>query len=62
MKGEDLKKVVREEYGAIARSGSSCCGPAQPCCCGSIRADEVGLRLGYSREELESVPEGANLG
>jgi len=28
MSGEAIKKSVREHYAAIARSGSSCCGPA----------------------------------
>lgn len=62
MKDEDLKKLVREGYGTIAGSGSSCCGSAQPRCCGQTQADEVAFRLGYNREELGSVPEGANLG
>lgn len=62
MEEKDVKKMVREGYGAIAEGGSSCCGPAQPCCCGPAQADELGLRLGYTREDLESVPEGANLG
>lgn len=62
MEERDVKKVVREGYGAIAGNGSSCCGSAQLCCCGPARADEIGIRIGYTREELESVPEGANLG
>lgn len=59
---KDVKKIVREGYGAIAGSDSSCCAPAKPCCCGPSKADEISSRIGYSREELESVPEGANLG
>lgn len=61
MKEEDIRKVVREGYGAIARGGGSCCGPAEPCCCGGPAAT-VSERLGYRREELEKVPEGADLG
>ncbi len=62
MEEKDVRKVVREAYGAIAEGGSSCCGPAQPCCCGPALAGELGLRLGYTREELQSVPQGADLG
>ncbi len=61
MDGEDIKKFVREGYGTIARNEGSCCGPAQPCCGGDL-AEEIGERIGYSREELEAVPQGANLG
>jgi SAM-dependent methyltransferase len=56
---------VRNHYGEVARKGSSCCGPA--CCTpqatGSMTsASETALRLGYTPQELGSVPEGANLG
>ena len=57
---ETLKAAVRETYGHIASgtaagccSGSGCCGPAARPTSGGI---------GYSDEERESVPEGADLG
>ncbi|MBN2025851.1 MAG: arsenite methyltransferase [Actinobacteria bacterium] len=62
MEDRDVKKIVREGYGAIAGKGGSCCGPAEPCCCGASKADEISSQIGYSMEELKSVPEGANLG
>lgn len=62
MREEDVKKVVREGYGAIAGGSKPCCGPSEPCCCGPSRMEDIGVRIGYCREELESVPEGANLG
>ncbi|WP_287154069.1 arsenite methyltransferase [Candidatus Solincola tengchongensis] len=62
MEERDVKRIVREGYGAIAGSGSSCCGPSRPCCCGPDPAKETSVRIGYSEEDLESVPEGANLG
>jgi len=47
--------VVRDRYAEIARAGSlgGCCGPSP---------DEMSSRLGYDREALDAVPEGANLG
>jgi len=33
MKPEDLKLIVKEKYGEIANSSSSCCGPSS--CCGT---------------------------
>ena len=61
MKDNEIKKVVRERYGAIARAGSSCCGPAVSCCSGEA-AEAISRGIGYREDELSGVPEGANLG
>ncbi len=61
MKQEEIKKVVREGYGKIARTEDSCCPPTASCCGGS-RAADISRKIGYWDEELSSVPEGANLG
>jgi SAM-dependent methyltransferase len=60
---EAVHAAVREGYGKIAGSGGSCCGPA-PTCCGSAPAasEELAKHIGYSSEELEALPEGANMG
>jgi SAM-dependent methyltransferase len=63
MKGNKIKKKVRESYGAIAKKGSSCCSPTnEPCSCGSVEAKTASKAIGYSDKEIASVPEGANLG
>ena len=56
-----IRKFVRERYAGIAKQGGSCCGPAA-CCDGSAVEEEAGKRIGYSEEEMKSVPQGANLG
>lgn len=61
MKQEEIKKVVREGYGRIAKTAGPCCPPTSSCC-GSSRPDDVSRKIGYSDEELSSVPEGSNLG
>jgi SAM-dependent methyltransferase len=62
MKDLDVKKFVREGYAEIARQGSTCCG-CSPSCCGSANITEsVSKNIGYSDEDLEVVPDGANLG
>ncbi len=58
---ETVRARVREGYGAIARQGGSCCGPAKSCCGGS-NADAVAAGVGYSADELALLPEGANMG
>ncbi len=62
MDEKDIKEIVREGYGKIARQGSSCCVPANPCCGNTDRPQDISRNIGYSDEELKAVPEGANLG
>ncbi len=57
---EQLREAVRTRYGAIAQQESSCCGGGSGC--GSGAAQEISGKIGYTQEELEGVPEGANLG
>jgi ubiquinone/menaquinone biosynthesis C-methylase UbiE len=53
VKEEKVRKMVREGYGKIAKAEKCGCG----CGCGS----GVSENIGYSPEELGSVPEGADL-
>jgi len=62
----EIKEMVRARYGGIAagtvpdRSGpvaSSCCGTAS-----DVEVDAKAQAMGYSAEELATVPNGANLG
>ncbi len=62
MKEEEIRKVVREGYARIAKQGSSCCTPVSSCCGSTDLAGNISRNIGYTEEELEAVPEGANLG
>src|SRR3972149_650833 len=62
MDKEEIRKVVREGYGKIAKQDSSCCASAKSCCGSADSAQNIGKKIGYSEEELKAVPEGANLG
>src|SRR4030066_2240317 len=62
MKKEEVKKAVREGYAQVARSGSSCCAPQSSCCGAANVAADISKKVGYTDEDIQSVPEGANLG
>ncbi len=61
MENKDIKKTVREGYAKIAKQGGSCCSGSS--CCGSKNlAQDISKSIGYSADEINAVPEGANLG
>jgi len=62
MRKARIKKVVREGYAKIAEQGSSCCVPVNSCCGSADLAQDISQKIGYTEEELRTVPEGANLG
>ena len=63
MNSETVREKVREGYGKIAQSDSSCCGSGVSSC-GSApaEAEKLAQYVGYSAEELAALPEGANMG
>jgi SAM-dependent methyltransferase len=64
-KDDQIKKHVRERYARAAKPGTSCCAPAtSPCGCGQpgLSEEKAGRMIGYSPEELKSIPGDANLG
>ncbi len=64
MDQNEIKEIVREKYGKVAKQTSPCCVPANPCCGSTNRSQDIGIskRIGYSDAEIKAVPEGANLG
>jgi SAM-dependent methyltransferase len=64
---ESVREAVRSGYKKIAeQEAESCCGPKQSAsCCGSRGADsasQLAQAVGYDLEDLDSLPEGANMG
>lgn len=62
---EDMKREVRSAYGNVAEANNKnqCCGNGRSCCGVLAKPDEAySQELGYSKEDLDSVPEGCNMG
>jgi len=62
---DEIRQVVRKSYGEIAKSVASGCGCAPSSCCGSggnPTLEEISVGLGYSGNDVSTVPEGANMG
>jgi len=63
---ESTRRAVREAYGRIAKSGQMGCGCGPAACCGGEAAgangQQTSVALGYSQDDLSSVPDDADLG
>ncbi len=66
---DDIRTNVRENYAKVAlklNSTQGCCTPASSCCNPSdnqnISIEEISQKMGYTKEELASIPDGANMG
>jgi len=62
MKEAEIKKSVREGYAKIAQQGGSCCNTESSCCNSTGLAHNISKSIGYTEEEMNTAPEGANLG
>lgn len=62
MKEEKVKKEVRKRYAKVAKTSGSCCASNISCCSAPPSNEQISKLVGYSEEEMESVPQGANLG
>ncbi len=59
MKDDKIKKFVKERYSRIAGDNTSCCSS---CYSKNVDIMEQAKRIGYSKEELEQIPEESVLG
>jgi SAM-dependent methyltransferase len=59
MNDQELKNAVKKSYSRVAKNASSCCSSG---CCGSAKPLQISKKIGYTDEQMEDVPEGANLG
>ncbi len=61
MKKTKIKQHVKKTYSEIAKRSSSCCG-SSPDTISKSSIESYNKKIGYSDEELRSVPEEASLG
>jgi SAM-dependent methyltransferase len=64
-KSDEIREAVRSRYGEIAKQETSGCGcSALSSCCGTSTGpvEKMSRAFGYTQEQLESVPEGSNMG
>jgi arsenite methyltransferase len=59
---DQVRQAVRESYGQVAVTGSSCCGTASCCCPTDQEPQLLSIGLGYSTPDVVWVPDGSNLG
>ena len=66
-RADEIRQNVRESYSQVAEASNEgdCCGTVSSCCGVSDDAainTLVSTRLGYSEDDLDNVPEGADMG
>ena len=62
---EKIRRSVRTHYSQIAQKGASgCCGSENSSCCSpsSGSVENMAAAIGYTREQFDNAPEGANMG
>ncbi len=58
---DDIKQMVRESYSGFLKEGSCGCSSGS-CCGGGDSAADLSKAVGYAQDDIEAVPDGANLG
>ena len=62
MREEEIKKAVRDRYADIVKKTETCCLSSASCCSSENAVENISMGVGYRPEDLQAVPEGANLG
>ncbi len=63
LNADNIRQAVRKNYTGVAKKGSSGCGcNSNSSCCGTSGAKDASIQLGYSSDDVNTVPDGANMG
>lgn len=63
LENDQIRQEVRRQYGRVAESSAAGCSGG-PTCCGAptASAEDLSQGLGYTADDVGSVPKGANMG
>jgi SAM-dependent methyltransferase len=62
---DDIRQLVRDSYAKVAEASNAgeCCGVESSCCGVSSDINSVhSTRLGYSEDDINNIPDGADMG
>lgn len=61
---EDIREYIRKNYAEVAKKGSEggCCGGGCSCSGEPMDITEASIKIGYTEEDISSVPVEANMG
>jgi len=62
---DEIREAVRKNYSKVAENNCGCVSETENSCCAPILNNSfshISSKLGYSQKDLQTVPEGANLG
>ncbi len=65
LRNDDIRNAVRDNYSRVAEVGNGGCGCAPSACCdaaGKTSVEDISILLGYSNEDVSTVPGGVNMG
>lgn len=63
LKNDEIRQAVRQQYGRVADTGVAGCGASSSCCQEPASdAARMSRALGYSAQDVDIVPTGANMG
>ena len=64
LKNDEIRQSVRQQYALVAESGEAGCGCSLSTCCvtPAISAKTLSRGLGYTTDDIETVPVGSNMG
>lgn len=63
VKHDEIRQIVRQQYGRVANADTGGCGCGTTCCdTPEVSAQARSYGLGYTADDVGAVPEGANMG
>lgn len=62
IQNDEVRRKVQERYAGVAQNHEGGCGCVPGCCSGVLESGTDAVKLGYTGEDVASVPEGSEMG